>query len=366
MGKDNKPILIVAGGTGGHVMPALAVAEYLLEKGTPVHWLGTRQGIESQLIPKKAIPIDYISISGLRGKSIFQKSLFPFKVLWSCFQVMQVLMKVKPKMVLAMGGYVTVPVGLMAWLFRIPLAIHEQNAIAGWANQLLSRFAKKVMLAYPDSLLKLKEGAILTGNPLRQSFTQLRQNDFVSKKTLNASNRINLLIVGGSQGAEKLNQILPKMVSLLDNKTCYDILHQTGERHFLSTQSVYEQLNIKVTLRPFVDDMAAAYLWADIVVCRAGALTVAEVSQLGKACILIPFPYAVDNHQLFNAKYLTDQGGALLLTEDELTPSKLLEAVLTLSDEAKRAQISKIAKSLAKPLATVKVASECLSLIDNP
>lgn len=359
MTNENRPVLIVAGGTGGHVMPALAVAEYLLEKGIPVEWLGTKQGIEHQIIPQKAIPIHYVSISGLRGKSILKKLVSCFKMVLACSQAIIIMRRLKPKMMLSMGGYTAGPAGVAAWLLRIPLIIHEQNAIAGLTNQLLSRLATKVLLAYPGALDKTTKKSIVTGNPLRQDFIQFKKDEL----QLNGeSSTLHLLVLGGSLGAQKINQTLPEMLKLLPHPEKYEVHHQTGNKHFESTQSLYQNIQVKTTLKPFIEDIVSAYLWADIIICRAGALTVAEVAQLGRACIFIPYPFAVDNHQFFNAKYLSDQGGAFLMTEDQLNPQSLLEAVLALSDPEKRLQMMHIAKNLAQPMATVKVANECLSV----
>lgn len=359
--KQTKTILIVAGGTGGHVMPALAVAEYLIEQGVVVHWLGTKQGIEHKLVNKKNIPISYLHISGLRGKAIFQKLLGPFKIAIACFEAARILISVKPNMVLTMGGYVSGPAGLAAWILRFPLVIHEQNAIAGWTNKILSHFAKKVLLAYPDTLHHANHKAVVTGNPLRKDFIQSSSIQYAVKES-NKSSKIHILVLGGSLGAQKLNQIVPATLSLLDNIADYEIQHQTGDKHLESTMALYKQYDIKAKLTRFVEDMVSAYLWADIVICRAGALTVAEAAQLAKTCIFIPYPFAVDDHQKFNAKYLSDQGGALLIPEDQLTSQTLLDALLTLSDNNKRSQMAHIAKNLAKPMATAKVANECLTV----
>lgn len=360
--KEISPILIVAGGTGGHVMPALAVAEYLLEKGIPVQWLGTKQGIEHQLIPQKAIPIHYITISGIRGKGLLKKLVSPFQIVLACLQTIRIIRHLKPKMVLTMGGYVSGPAGLAAWLLRVPLVIHEQNAIAGWTNQLLSPLATKVLLAYPQALSKAKKKSIITGNPLRRDFIQFKKSELTPKEQ-GESPKIHILVLGGSLGAQKINQILPETLKLLDNPEQYEVQHQTGSTHFESTQKLYQQVKVKTELKPFIEDMVSAYLKADIIISRAGALTVAEVAQLGRACILIPYPFAVDNHQFFNAKYLSEQGGAILITEDKFNPQSLLEAVLKLSATESRLQMANIAKNLAKPMATVKVVNECLSVI---
>lgn len=355
-------ILIAAGGTGGHVMPALAVGHYLIEQGFQVHWVGTHLGIEHKLIPEQNIPLHYINISGLRKKGALKKLFAPFRILLAIMQSLGILLKVKPSVVLTMGGFVSGPVGIAAWLLRRPLIVHEQNAIGGVTNKILSKFANQVCLAYPNALPKAAKKSQVTGNPLRKEFFQsLSAHSIQAKKK--QSDKIHILVFGGSQGALALNHLVPEALSLLPNIQDYEILHQTGEKHFEKTQERYSTFNLLAEIKPFINNMVEAYQWADIVICRAGALTVAEVSQIGKSCIFIPFPYAVDNHQYYNAQYLSLQNGALLLTEKSLKPEDLCQAIMSLSDVRIREKMSQVAMSLAKPKATELVANICIKAI---
>lgn len=352
-------ILIVAGGTGGHVMPALAVAEYLIEQGIAVHWLGTAHGIESKIVPAKQIPLHTISITGLRGKGFKAKLLAPFKALRATFQSIRLILKLKPQVLLTMGGYVSGPAGLAAWLLRRPMLIHEQNAIGGFTNRILAKIASRILLAYPNAIQAKKQTVEVTGNPLRKEFIQAH----VKASEIYGKSRIHILVLGGSQGALSLNQMVPKAMQQINRHQDYAIVHQTGEKHIHNTASDYAALQVKADIKPFIEDMVAAYRWADIIICRAGALTVAETLQCGKACIFIPFPYAVDNHQFYNAKFVHDEGGAILLPESELTPKSLAQAILSLSDTQTRRQMEKIVKQLANPTATANVAKACLNFM---
>lgn len=355
MQKKKPLILIAAGGTGGHVMPALAVAEYCQKQGFEVHWLGTQKGIESRLVPKHKIPISYISISGLRkkGKKALLKS--PLQILRALWQVFRIYRATKPDVVLTMGGFVSGPAGMMAWFMRKPLIVHEQNSIAGMTNKILVNFAKKVLTAYPNVFKDVSHKSLQTGNPLKEIYLE---NHAPSVST----EPLKILIFGGSQGALKLNQVVPKAIGLFEKNNYPFIWHQAGERFLKETEASYSEQGIKAKCDTFIDDMPTAYHWADIVIARAGALTVAEVAQMGKASILIPYPYAVDDHQTHNARYLSDEGGAVLLQENELSPQKLFELLSELSDSEKRGQMGNIAKSLAKPQATQQVAEQCIKL----
>lgn len=369
MNSNSKPIklLIAAGGTGGHVMPALAVAEWLIENGHSVEWIGTPLGIEHNIVPKKHIPLHYITIRGLRGKGPLRKIITLFQVFQAIVQSLLIILKVKPNVVLTMGGFVSGPAGIAAWLLRRPLVVHEQNAIGGWTNQILSRFACQVLLGYPQALPKVKHKSLLTGNPLRKEFTQIEfkgtKYNQPKEGGTNQKEKIRLFVLGGSQGALKLNQLVPQALSALEHSDAFEVLHQTGNKESTHTQALYDSANISVTLTPFIEDMVAAYEWADIIICRAGALTVAEIAQLGKACIFIPYPYAVDNHQFYNAHTLSEQSGAIVLQEDTLNVEHLRNALLTLSESSNRQQMAQIAKSFAKPNATQDVANACLNAV---
>jgi len=354
-------IIIVAGGTGGHVMPALAVAEYFQSHGYEIHWLGTEQGIEHRLVPQNDIPISYINISGLRGKGLKKLVFAPLKMFKAVLQTISILKKHRPVLVLTMGGYVSGPAGIGAWILRIPLVVHEQNAIAGFTNKILARFAKQVFTAYPNALPQAQHKSILTGNPLRQILLQSHQDSII----LSDSKSLNILIFGGSQGALKLNQVIPEAMALFPLNKRPKIWHQSGGNHLDLTQTCYQRVGVEAKITTFIDDMVSAYQWADIVICRSGALTVAEVSQMGKPCIFIPFPQAVDDHQTYNARYLSDAGAAILLPQSDLSAQKLYQAINTLFNSERRAKMAVKAKQLAKPDATQQVADRCIQLISS-
>ncbi|OQW94501.1 MAG: undecaprenyldiphospho-muramoylpentapeptide beta-N-acetylglucosaminyltransferase [Beggiatoa sp. IS2] len=304
---------MMAGGTGGHVFPALAIAEALRERGISVGWLGTQQGLESQVVPQAGIDIHYIQISGVRGKNFLSLLRAPFKVTLAIWQAIQILRKQRPAAVVGMGGFVTGPGGIAAWLLRIPLIIHEQNAIAGLTNRWLARFAHQVLEAFPNTFAA-RYRAIHTGNPLRANIMAL-----TSPIPRPIHDPLRILVVGGSLGAKILNETVPKAV--LQIQSDVEIWHQTGRQHFETLHAAYPTVKARVV--PFIEDMAAAYSWADVVICRAGALTVSELAQASVASILVPYIYAVDDHQTRNAEFLASNGAAFLLPQKELTPEKL-------------------------------------------
>ena len=315
-----KPILVMAGGTGGHVFPALAVAEALRERGEQIVWLGTRTGIEARVVPAANIAIEWLNVQGLRGKGIASLLLAPFRLLRACWQALRILRRTQPKAVLGMGGFVSGPGGLMAWLLRIPLFLHEQNAIVGLTNRILSRFATAVYVAFPQAAETLKQAECI-GNPVRTGFTRLQQPAQRLQARLDAP--MQLLVVGGSLGAAALNRIVPQAIACLDREKRPRVWHQCGEKHLSTCQQNYAEARVEADVVAFIDDMPAAYGWADLVVCRAGALTIAELSAAGVASLLIPFPYAVDNHQYYNALYLQQLDAAQVLGESELSAESL-------------------------------------------
>lgn len=351
----NKKILIIAGGTGGHVMPALAVAHYLKEKNTDIHWLGTTQGIEANLVPKAGIPISYIDIQGLRGKRWTGWLFAPWRVAKAFWQACRIIWKEQPHAVLSMGGYVAGPGAMAAWLTRKPLLIHEQNSVAGWTNRILATFASRIMVAFPGVFSSHSKKVRQTGNPVRRTILEIKKEP--------ATQPLNVLILGGSQGALKLNEIIPQALAQIAPDKRPFICHQTGKAHLAITKEHYQALNVKAEVVDFIDDMAKAYAKADIVICRSGALTIAELTAVGVASILIPFPYAVDNHQKYNAQYLSDKKAAILLDQSEMTPSKLYELLSSLIDNPQnRLAMSQACHQLAMPLATQNVAEYCLEL----
>jgi len=344
----HQPILLMAGGTGGHVFPALAIAEALRTQGFTVCWLGTRRGLEARVVPDAEIDIKYISIEGIRGKGLFSVLAAPFKITLAIWQSVRVLRALRPAAVVGMGGFVTGPGGVAAWLLRIPLLIHEQNAVAGLTNRWLARLASKVMEAFPDTFPK-KCHAIYTGNPLRANIMNLSPPVPV---TVHDPWRV--LIVGGSLGAKVLNDTVP--LALRQVPGALEVWHQTGKIHIDAMQKAYDGAPFKARVVAFIEDMAAAYAWADVVICRAGAITVSELAQVGVASILVPYPYAVDDHQTSNAQFLSKKGAAILLPQTDLTVEKLAALMTELHNNPARLQaMSAAARNCATPGALQKV-----------
>ena len=351
----DKRIVIMAGGTGGHVFPALAVAEFLKEQGWHVSWLGTHKGIESRVVPESGIEIDWLSIAGIRGKGLVSKIVAIAILFKACVQAISILRKRKPDVVLGMGGYVAAPGGLMARLLGIPLVIHEQNRIPGTTNRLLAKISNQVLQAFPNSF-KTKVDAKNTGNPLRKSFILAS-----GIKRRQIENELRILIVGGSQGAQILNNIVPEaianFVAIKAKAIAVKIIHQTGEVQLSQVKNRYETLDIEAKTSAFIGDMVEAYQWADLIVCRAGAMTVSEVSAMGLPAIFIPLPTAIDDHQTANARYLTDNGAALLLKQCDLNPEVLTEYILEILNKASLMQVA--TQQLARLDATELVSSYC-------
>lgn len=350
-------IMIVAGGTGGHVFPGLAVALRLRSEGAVVTWIGTGVGLEANCVPEANIPFYSITVKNVRGKGWLRLLSMPFMLTKSLFQSIVILNRVAPDVVLSMGGYVAGPVGLAAWILRIPLVVHEQNAIFGLTNRLLSRFAKKVMVAFPDMGKSAKY--IQTGNPIRPEIKALA----LTTKPPRTQERLQLLVIGGSLGALAINQVLPKALALIPEAERPLVWHQTGVAHFETTQAAYAAAGVEAKLSPFIRDMDAAYAWADLLIARAGALTLAEVTAMGLPSFLVPFPYAVDDHQTANAKGLDRAGGTQMIPQTLLTPDYLATLIQRLyQDPALRLKMGSIAKEFAKINATEIVAEHCLEV----
>jgi len=319
-GDMQKPILVMAGGTGGHVFPALAVAECLREQGEQIIWLGTRAGIEARVVPAANFAIEWLNVQGLRGKGMATLLVAPFRLLRACWQALRILRRTRPKAVLGMGGFVSGPGGLMAWLMDIPLFLHEQNAIVGMTNRILNRFASGIYVAFPQAQARLQNAECI-GNPVREGFTRLPQP--VARLQPRIEAPLQLLVIGGSLGAVALNSILPRAIACLDRDQRPQLRHQCGEKHLTACQQNYVDNAVEAEVVSFIDDMPAAYAWADLVVCRAGALTISELTAVGVASLLIPFPYAVDNHQHHNALFLEQNQAAQVLPEAGLSPESL-------------------------------------------
>lgn len=327
-----KRVLIMAGGTGGHVFPGLAVAQYLREQGVDVHWLGTSQGIEARLVPEASIPLHLVTITGLRGKGIKTLLTAPIKMLKAFLQSKRIINMVKPDVVIGMGGFVSGPGGLAAWLTGRPLIIHEQNAKAGLTNKLLARLAKRVLEGFPTAF-PAQSKVIMVGNPVRAAIENLPRPEvrFHSPRS-----PFHLLVLGGSLGAQALNDVLPRALAKLRQEERPVIWHQTGDKHFADAKKIYDSIGIEANLTPFVNNMAEAYSWADMVICRAGALTVAELCSAGLGAIFVPYPYAVDDHQTANADFMVNSQAAICIQQSELTDSRLADIVRELSRSPER------------------------------
>jgi UDP-N-acetylglucosamine--N-acetylmuramyl-(pentapeptide) pyrophosphoryl-undecaprenol N-acetylglucosamine transferase len=346
--------MIMAGGTGGHVFPALAVADHLRALGWRVVWLGARSGMEATLVPKHGFEMAWVRFSGLRGKGVVAKLLLPLNLLVAFGQSLRALRAQRPDVVLGMGGYIAFPGGMMAALLGRPLAIHEQNSVAGLANRVLSGVADHVLVAFPDAMRK----ATFVGNPVREAIARIAPP---AERFAGRTGSLRVLVVGGSLGAAALNDVVPKALALLPADSRPVVTHQSGAKHIEELRANYSRAGVDASAVAFIDDMARAYADADLVICRAGATTVAEVSAAGVAAILVPFPFAVDDHQTTNARYLVDAGAGVLVQQRDLTPEALAARLRGLTREQLLGIASK-ARALGKPDATRAVAEACMEL----
>ena len=354
-----KKVLVTAGGTGGHVFPALAAARLFKEQGIEVLWIGTRQGIEADIVPKNSIDIEYLDIAGVRGQGLARLLWAPLKIVKAVVQVIGIVRRYQPDLVLGMGGFVTGPTGVGVWLCGRPVFIHEQNAIAGFTNKMLARLARRVFQAFPGAFAP---GSRIetTGNPVRREIAQLESP--VSRYEQH-DGPVRILILGGSQGAVALNQLVPKALAFLQGELNFLVRHQCGAKNIEAATACYQQAGVDAEVLPFIDDMAAAYGWADVVVCRSGALTVSELAAAGVASILIPYPFAVDDHQTKNGEYLNAAGAAVLVQQSDLNESdlaQLLREKLSSRQELKR--MAEKARSLAMINATEKLVQRCVEV----
>jgi UDP-N-acetylglucosamine--N-acetylmuramyl-(pentapeptide) pyrophosphoryl-undecaprenol N-acetylglucosamine transferase len=383
----SRTILIMAGGTGGHIYPGLAVADALRVQGWNIVWLGAPKSMEAELVPKNGYPVAWVNFTGVRGKGLLRLLTLPFTLLRALWQSADAIFRHRPDVVLGMGGYITLPGGLMAAILRRPLVIHEQNSIAGMSNKVLAKLATRVMSGFPDVLKNTQ----WCGNPVRAEIAEVVEPQ---TRFENRRGKLNVLVVGGSLGAQALNEALPKALALMSEAERPNVLHQTGKKHFETVQKLYEQSGMKaggmtrcaqstgagmppphllpqtagcasnvseVDIRAFLDDMANQYANADVVICRAGALTIAELATAGVASVLVPFPFAVDDHQTYNARFLSEKGAAVLLPQTELNAEKLAQLLRELDREKLKA-MAIAARSLAKPDATEQVAQVCMEL----
>jgi UDP-N-acetylglucosamine--N-acetylmuramyl-(pentapeptide) pyrophosphoryl-undecaprenol N-acetylglucosamine transferase len=349
--------LVMAGGTGGHVFPALAVANALRDRGFPVTWMGTRTGLEARLVPEAGFPVEWVDVGGVRGKSAATRIAAPLRIARAVSHAAGVIRRVNPAVVLGMGGFASGPGGIAAWLTRRPLIVHEQNAIAGMTNKVLARFAARVLEAFPGSFPPSVR-ARAVGNPVRPEIAALAEP---AVRLADRTGPVRLLVLGGSQGALRINQLLPDALAGLDAGLRPEIRHQAGALHHEAARAAYAAAGVAADVQPFFADMADAYGWADLVFCRSGALTVSELAAAGLGSILVPFPAAVDDHQTLNARYLVDPGAALLAPEHTLDPARvrsLLEPLL--ADRERLNTMAGIARGLARPAALEEITGTCL------
>ncbi len=352
-----RPVLVMAGGTGGHVFPALAVAERLRARGVAVTWMGTRNGLEATLVPKAGIPMEWIEVSGLRGKGLGRKLRTPLMLGRAFRQAGAILRRLQPPVVLGMGGFASGPGGMMARLLGIPLVVHEQNAIAGMTNRWLARFASQVLEAFPNTFPPARRASAV-GNLVRESIATLPPPE---ERWADRNGRLRLLVLGGSQGALALNQLVPRALALLSDDARPEVWHQAGGQLHEAAEAAYREAGMTARLTPFIEDMAEAYGWADLVLCRAGALTVAELAAAGVGAVLIPFPFAVDDHQTANARFLEQGGAALIRQQADLTAERLAATLRDLlGDRAHPLDMARAARRLARIDAAERVARACL------
>ncbi len=361
---NRRKALIMAGGTGGHVFPALATADCLRQQDVEVEWLGTAAGIEADVVPAANIRLHCIDVKGLRGKGKLSLLLAPFRLLHALYQAFAVLRRVKPDVVLGMGGFASGPGGLAAWLTGVPIVVHEQNACAGMTNKILSRMAKRVLEAFGGAF-RGKVATTVVGNPVRGDILKLPEPDL---RFEDRQGPVRLLVVGGSLGAKAINELLPAVLSRLTNDDQPEVLHQVGKRNLAETQALYKEADLdgseSIRVVPFIERMDEAYGWADLVLCRSGALTVSELSIAGVASILVPFPFAVDDHQTGNARFLAEAGAAILIQQTELDLDRLIN-ILTeqLNDRQVLLDMAKKARQLGQPEASQTVADICLEVM---
>ncbi len=350
--------VFMAGGTGGHVYPALAVARALQADTVQIHWIGTRAGFEARAVPQAGIPLEWIDVQGVRGKAGLSLLFAPLRIARAVWQAWRILRRLRPSLVVGMGGYASGPGGLAAWLLRIPLLIHEQNARAGSTNRILARFAGRVLQAYPETFAPGIR-AQTVGNPVRAELLALPPP---AARGLGQRERLQVLVLGGSQGALALNRAVPAAMALIDPAQRPRVRHQAG-RTLAAAHAAYRQAGVDAEIVEFVEDMAEAYAWADLVICRAGALTLAEVAAVGLGSILVPFPAATDDHQTCNAEYLVAAGAARLLPEAQLSPQQLTAVIRELAaDPAHLLAMGLAARGCAFPQATHVIAGHCRAL----
>lgn len=358
----NRVIYLLAGGTGGHVVPALTVARALAEQGFTIRWLGTRAGIEAKLVPAAGFAIDWLDIGGLRGKSWSKRVLMPFRLLRAAWITRRLFTRHRPVLVIGMGGYAAGPGGLVARWLGIPLIIHEQNAIAGWTNRLLAPWARQTLAAYVGAFAKAPAHLTVVGNPVRPEITQILNPE---QRELGRRGAVRVLVLGGSLGAQAINEQVPIALARLATTQPLSIRHQTGAQHLAATEAAYGRqswpAHSMVRVFDFIDDMAEAYSWADFIIARAGALTVAEIAVAGVGALFIPFPHAVDDHQTLNARPLVQAGAALLMPQSQLSVEALVSTLApVLSDADRLREMARAARQQGLPKATQTIVRICM------
>ena len=357
--RAQKTALVMAGGTGGHIFPGLAIAQALRDTGWRVHWLGGRgPSMESQLVPPRGFAFEAVDFSGVRGKGAMTLALLPLRLLRACWQSIGVLRRVKPDVVVGLGGYITLPGGLMSALMRKPLLLHEQNSVAGVANKVLARVAAKVFTAFPNVI----DRARWIGNPLRATFLGMPEP---AVRFAKRQGPLRVLVLGGSLGAKALNDVVPRALALMPANVRPMVLHQSGQKQIDELRANYAAAGVQAQLTPFIDDTAQAFADADLVICRAGASTVTEIAAVGAAAVFVPFPSAVDDHQTTNAKFLVDQGGGWLMQQKELTAERLAR-MLEKADRPTLLASAAAARKMEKPGATQAIVAACEALSAKP
>ncbi|MBL8497156.1 undecaprenyldiphospho-muramoylpentapeptide beta-N-acetylglucosaminyltransferase [Nitrosomonas sp. JL21] len=354
----SRTILIMAGGTGGHVFPGLAVADHLQRAGWHIVWLGTEHGMEMKLVPRYGYEVEAINFSGLRGKRLMAWLWLPLRLIRAFMQSLTIIRRVSPDVVLGMGGYPAFPGGIMASLLNKPLIIHEQNSLPGLTNRLLAKLADKIMLGFPNAIHADPKRTVFSGNPVRAEIAQIAppQQRFPGRE-----GRLSILVIGGSLGAQILNTVVPEALVLMAEQHRPVIVHQVGALHLETARQRYADLRVQGEVLAFIENMAERYAACDLVLCRAGALTIAELSAAGVASILVPYPHAVDDHQTSNAQFLANAGAAILVPQQEFTAQKLTELLMHLTRD-KLLNMAMMARSLAKPDAAAIVAEACVEL----
>ncbi len=347
--------MIMAGGTGGHIFPALSVAEHLQTQGWNIVWLGARSGMESRLVAPRGYTMAWVRFSGVRGSGVLRLALLPFDLLVAFWQSARAIFQHRPDVVLGMGGYVAFPGGMMASLLNRPLVIHEQNSVAGLANRVLARLADRILAAFPDAF-NPRIRVSWVGNPVREDIAALSPPE---ARLGGRSGRLQLLVIGGSLGAQVLNETVPRALSRMPQETRPSVIHQAGEAHIATLRENYAREGVAAELVPFIDNMAARYAAADLVVCRAGATTVAELAAAGLGSVLVPYPHAVDDHQTVNARYLVQRGAAVLIPQRDFTADRLAALLADFTRE-RIVGMAVAARAAAKPHATRAVAEACM------